>query len=92
MPVASSAVDMYSIVTAAMANFEDSGMHGATSVKLREQFATAKVYGRHHWATKLTGVGAEITTPTCIPPGVTRTVFLQAGFAQLEGSNFICAH
>jgi hypothetical protein len=34
---------MYSIVTAAMMNFEDSGMHGATSVKLREQFATAIV-------------------------------------------------
>ena len=41
--MASSAVDMYSIVTAAMMNFEDSGMHGATSAKLREQFATAIV-------------------------------------------------
>lgn len=41
--MASSAVDMYSIVTAAMMNFEDSGMHGATSAKLRKQFATAIV-------------------------------------------------
>eukprot|EP01043_Picozoa_sp_COSAG02_P007564 COSAG02_NODE_229_length_28128_cov_18.529131_3_plen_467_part_00 len=41
--MASSAVDMYSIVTSAMMNFEDSGMHGATSAKLREQFATAIV-------------------------------------------------
>ena len=41
--MASSAVDMYSIVTSAMMNFEDSGMHGATSAKLREKFATAIV-------------------------------------------------
>eukprot|EP01043_Picozoa_sp_COSAG02_P045594 COSAG02_NODE_4187_length_5649_cov_4.270811_2_plen_460_part_00 len=43
VPVASSAVDMYNIVTSAMMNFEDSGMHGATSAKLREKFATAIV-------------------------------------------------
>jgi hypothetical protein len=35
---------MYSIVTSAMMNFQDSGMHTATSAKLREQFATAIVH------------------------------------------------
>jgi hypothetical protein len=29
---------------------------GPTETLKRDQFATAKVYGRHHWATKLTGV------------------------------------
>merc|ERR1740138_434349 len=29
---------------------------GPTESLQRNQFATAKVYGRHHWATKLTGV------------------------------------
>lgn len=42
--MAASAVDMYSIVTAAMQNFEDSGMHAATNDKLRGQFAIAIVH------------------------------------------------
>ena len=43
VPVATSAVDVYSIITAAVNNFEDSGMHKGTSDKLRKKFALAVV-------------------------------------------------
>ena len=43
VPVATSAVDVYSIITAAVNNFEESGMHKGTSDKLRKKFALAVV-------------------------------------------------